>query len=198
MGRGSRGRGRALTVAYLVEADVRAAGRRVAFVLNKSAGQVIRESAAGRDHFDIFLSHSIVDEDIVLGVIEYLKQANLTTYVDWIVDPKLDRSRVDKATADALRRRMRQCDMLFYLWSKSAAASRWMPWELGYYDAYRGKIAVLPIVQGAGDSFVGTEFVGLYPVVQFSQIGSRQIVKVGSLEPKSWARGVLTAGENVT
>jgi len=179
-------------MAYLVESDVRAVGQRTATTMKKSASEAIREIAAGRDRFDVFLSHSIVDETLVLGIVEYLRQANLTAYVDWLVDPQLDRSKVNAASADILRKRMRQCDMMFYLWSKNAVESRWMPWELGYFDAHRGKIAVLPVVARPGDTYVGTEFVGLYPVVDVTTIGSKPLMKVGGQDPKSWSGTVRT------
>lgn len=191
--RGCRGKSRrSLKMPYLVESDVRATGQRTAAAMRKTASDTIREFASGRNHFDVFLSHSIADETLVLGIVEYLRQANLTVYVDWIVDPKLDRTKVNAASADVLRKRMRQCDMLFYLWSKNAGESRWMPWELGYFDAYRGKIAVLPVVSRPGDIYVGTEFVGLYPVVDVTGIGSQRILKVDGQEPKSWSGGLRT------
>jgi hypothetical protein len=42
-----------------------------------------------------------------------------------------------------------------------------MPWELGYFDGFKGKVAILPVVEGNvnTDAFTGQEYLGLYPYV---------------------------------
>lgn len=49
-----------------------------------------------------------------------------------------------------------------------------MPWELGYFDGFNGAVAVLPITLTAQQSFLGQEYVNLYPWVD------EGIVKLGS------------------
>lgn len=44
--------------------------------------------------FDIFLSHSIRDSELVLGVKVVLEDAGKSVYIDWIEDPALDRAQV--------------------------------------------------------------------------------------------------------
>ena len=39
-----------------------------------------------------------------------------------------------------------------------------MPWELGYFDGIRGKVAVCPITYSS--SFEGREYLGLYPIME--------------------------------
>jgi hypothetical protein len=42
-----------------------------------------------------------------------------------------------------------------------------MPWELGYFDGLRGeRIAVMPLVEAADESFRGQEYLGLYSLVE--------------------------------
>jgi hypothetical protein len=119
-----------------------------------------------RSHFDIFLSHSFRDAELILGVKLLLEAAGKTVYVDWIVDQKMDRSQVSAATADKLRGRMRQYDALFYIYTQHSRASRWMPWELGYFDGYNGNVAILPIVPDHGSlDFDSEEYLQLYPKV---------------------------------
>lgn len=136
--------------------------------LTKSAGTILAESArqyrAGA-RYDVFLSHSFADAKVVLGLKTVLDALGLRVYVDWIDDPQLDRSKVTRATAAALRERMRSCSALLYAFSPNAANSKWMPWELGYFDAYRGRVAVVPVVETPVTTFVGHEYVGLYPYV---------------------------------
>lgn len=135
----------------------------------KSADTILREAAATADKsFDVFLSHSVKDAEVVLGVVAALTQQGLKVYVDWIVDPLTDRSRVTPDTAEQLRQRMRQSASLVYAHSNQSGSSKWMPWELGYFDGFRSAVAVLPIAQTTQESFVGQEYLGLYPYIDAS------------------------------
>jgi hypothetical protein len=118
--------------------------------------------------FDVFLSHSMQDAEAVLGIKSILEGQSLTVYVDWIVDRQLDRSKVNGKTADILRKRMEQCRRLIYVASAKATVSKWMPWELGFFDGKKGEdaVAILPLVERQGDSFLGQEYLELYAVVQ--------------------------------
>lgn len=49
-----------------------------------------------------------------------------------------------------------------------------MPWELGFFDALKGKVAVLPIAQNNETSFRGTEYLGLYYYVRIDTIRGTQ------------------------
>jgi hypothetical protein len=113
--------------------------------------------------YDVFLSHSIRDEVLVLGLKRELERVNLTVYVDWIEDPNLDREKVSPMTAEKLRERMRSCRSLVYATSRNASSSKWMPWELGYFDGHQGqsKVAICPIETGNG-SIQGQEYLGIY------------------------------------
>lgn len=119
--------------------------------------------------FDVFLSHSVRDARIILGLKNMLEQSGLRVYVDWIEDPQLDRSNVSPATADRLRQQMRKSRSLIYATSRSARESKWMPWELGYFDGLQDgeRISILPIDTASGDgAFAGQEYLGLYKVIQ--------------------------------
>lgn len=132
----------------------------------KSADSILREAAStSATSFDVFLSHSFNDAELILGIARALNQHGLRVYVDWIVDAQMDRSRVTPATAERLRQRMRQSASLVYAHSVQSGASKWMPWELGYFDGFRSAVAILPVVQADEQSFVGQEYLGLYPYV---------------------------------
>ncbi|WP_228136599.1 hypothetical protein [Acinetobacter pittii] len=91
----------------------------------------------------------------------------MKVYVDWIDDRHLDRSKVTSKTADTLRVRMRQSKSLLYIATDNSSQSKWMPWELGYFDGYSsGKVAILPILNHQYESFSGQEYLGIYPLVQ--------------------------------
>jgi hypothetical protein len=136
----------------------------------KSADTILREAATTAEtNFDVFLSHSVKDADVILGIVAALKQQGLKVYVDWIVDPQMDRSRVTPETAERLRQRMRQsASLIIYAHSNQSGSSKWMPWELGYFDGFRSAVAVLPIAQTTQESFAGQEYLGLYPYIDGS------------------------------
>jgi hypothetical protein len=128
----------------------------------------LAHSATVPSRIDFFLSHSKIDERLVLAVRNRLIRHGYRVYVDWIDDPQLDRSAVSKATANTLRNRMDRSDGLLYLATQSSAKSTWMPWELGYFDGAKGsdRVGILPIFGNAGGAFDGNEYLNLYPNFQ--------------------------------
>lgn len=132
-----------------------------------------------KDRHDVFLSHSLRDAELVLGVKRILEKAGKSVYVDWIEDPALDRSSVSAATAQTLRERMRKSDTCLYLHSRHSGSSRWMPWELGYFDGMNGNVAVLPLIPPTGDlDFSGQEYLELYPKIDFTDLETRPNIYV--------------------
>jgi len=102
--------------------------------------------------FDIFLSHSYLDKQTVFGVYKDFESLGYNTYVDWIVDPSLDRTKITKATAQKLRLRMKQSKCLIYATSSNILSSKWMPWELGFMDGLKkSKVAVFPLLEDSED-----------------------------------------------
>ena len=132
-------------------------------------------------YFDVFMSHSGQDARLnpanIIRIRDWLERTyKLSVYVDWIVDPLLDRTKVSAATAATLRRRMMQSDCLFYVTSQHYQSSVWMHWELGFKDGHLnrhkqiGRCAVLPVVEEASktSTYKGTEYLELYPYVEKS------------------------------
>jgi hypothetical protein len=116
--------------------------------------------------FDIFLSHSYSDANVILGLKIEVERMGYSVYVDWVEDEQLERSDVNKHTADLLRKRMRQCRCLFFVTSTGSGFSKWMPWECGYFDGIKGRVAMCPISEQPGvDEFKGQEYLDLYPYV---------------------------------
>lgn len=112
-------------MSYVTESEVRAAAARAKAATFKSAGILLRESRdTYQSSFDVFLSHSFMDQELVLGAKQLLEEKGLSVYVDWIDDPLLDRTAVTRATAEKIRGRMRQCRTLLYLHSANATKSK--------------------------------------------------------------------------
>lgn len=116
--------------------------------------------------FDIFLSHSYKDKPYILGLYMDLTAKGFTVYVDWIIDPHLQRDNVTKETVNKIRGRMKQSRSLIYATSENASRSKWMPWELGFMDGDKGRCAILPITDHKDDHFRGQEFLSVYPVIK--------------------------------
>lgn len=138
-----------------------------AYVLTESM-----ESSRSYDSYDVFLSHSMSDAQIVLGIKTILEsQYGLNVYVDWIEDKQLNRESVTAKTAETLRKRMQQSTTLLYLTTDNSSKSKWMPWELGYFDGHKpSKVAIFPVLNSAYDDFSGQEYLGLYPVIRKENI----------------------------
>lgn len=169
-------------MALLNEEFLRSRGAREARLERKSAQTILRErqQLSGRQ-YDIFLSHSFHDAELVLGIKLFLEDLGLSVYVDWVDDPHLNRNEINRETADTLRRRMQACRSLLYAASDNATNSRWMPWELGYFDGLKqGKVAILPISKNASNSnYTGQEYLNLYPRFEVEQVpeGARLVRK---------------------
>lgn len=119
-------------------------------------------------NFDIFLCHSYLDKEEVDGLYRELTNMGFTVYVDWIIDPHLDRDHVTRETAEHVRNRLRSSKTLLLAISANAALSRWVPWELGYIDGKTTQCALLPVAQGNAvrTSFTRTEYLTLYPYIE--------------------------------
>lgn len=138
-------------------------------ILNESLNQQKTFSPSTKT-YDIFLSHSSSDASLVTGLKLELEDLGYSVYIDWIEDPLLNRANVTKETALVLQARMKQCKSLVYAFSENASNSKWMPWELGYFDGIKGTVAVLPISKTSKSSFQGSEYLGIYFYIQIDTI----------------------------
>lgn len=134
-------------------------------ISNFSENRILKNSiATDSELFDIFLSHSYDDKKYIYELYNILESYGYKVYVDWLIDKGLDRNHVTKETAEKLRLRMNQCKCFLYATSKNASSSKWMPWELGYFDGFKkGNVAIIPIADNNYYSFDGQEYLKLYP-----------------------------------
>lgn len=131
-----------------------------------SAPEVLNESFNINKTYDIFLSHSYIDKEKIASVKYYLELLGLSVYIDWIDDKQLVRNMVTKETANRIKTRMKKCKSLIYVFSDNSNLSKWMPWELGYFDGIKGRIAVLPIARFSNNNvYKGTEYLSIYPYI---------------------------------
>lgn len=124
--------------------------------------------------YDLFISHSYLDRDLIINLVELFNELGYCVYVDWINDPELDRSKVNKKTAELLRSRMDVSKGLAYIATNNIPNSKWCPWELGYADGKKGgKCAILPIMKTKSDCFKGQEYLELYPYISYIRYADR-------------------------
>lgn len=121
------------------------------------------------EKWDIFLSHSKKDEELLIGAAEFLRSKGFTVYVDWVYDIQLNRSDVNIDTALKLQERMQNCKMMIYLHTVNSGNSKWCPWELGYFDGcHNGNVFRMPLTDDEGN--VGNqEYLALYPYVDLNR-----------------------------
>ena len=115
--------------------------------------------------YDIFLSHSSEDGGLVERTRFELSKLGYSVFLDSEALPKVRPEAVTKDTAQALRDAMQECASLLYLISEKSAASRWMPWELGFFDGFSGRVFVYPSDANAARHARGREYLKIYPVV---------------------------------
>jgi hypothetical protein len=121
--------------------------------------------SAGKRSFDIFLSHSYSDKELILGIKTCLENYSYSVYVDWIEDYSMDRTNVTKTNVFWIKERMKTSRCLLYATSSNSSLSKWMPWELGFMDGFKDKVAIFPISQTHQVSYKGNEYLGIYPYI---------------------------------
>ena len=130
--------------------------------LNEQAS--LRRSAASRIlSGSTFLSHSSKDEDLVVGATRVLEGHGGKVYIDE-VDPNMP-PYTTAHTAEVLKGRIKQSKRFVLLASANSKDSRWVPWELGIADGYRGidSIALFPATEGSNEKgWASWEYLGLY------------------------------------
>lgn len=175
---------------YYTKAEARAyASSTLRKSVAQESHQILKEdvrAATNTDSFDVFLSHASKDAELILGVKKLLEGFGAKVYVDWVDDAQLDRTKVSKENAQVLRHRMRQSKSLVWVATEAAGNSKWMPWELGYFDGFRpNQVAVLPLVDNATETFKGQEYLALYPVIRKNTYSNgREDVFVEDLDNK--------------
>ncbi len=118
-----------------------------------------------QDDFDIFISHSSLDQKCTLALIELLEKDGIKAYVDFIQDTSMSPNNVTIETAKKIRSRINQCKSLAYLSTSNTTNSKWCPWELGLSDGLtKGKCAILPVMNS---KFKGQEYLGIYPFISY-------------------------------
>lgn len=130
---------------------------------------------ASYQSFDVFLSHSSKDKDILTSVINFFSQYGVNVYIDK-ADEELPRY-TSPETGDMLKHRIQECKKFIVLVTENSKESKWIPWELGIADEKKKikNVALLPTVQtGTYPSWPEQEYLGLYPRIVYSNFKGQQ------------------------
>ncbi|BDE82492.1 TIR domain-containing protein [Porphyromonas somerae] len=93
--------------------------------------------------YDLFLSHSSLDSELLLKLKSILNHSNVNVYIDWVSDRNaLKRELTNENVPKAIKERLKSSKALLYVHTEASQNSKWMPWELGFFHALRGKICV--------------------------------------------------------
>lgn len=126
----------------------------------------------------VFLSHSHLDNALVLSAVALLKSHGSDVFVDWMDDGMPDVT--SGLTATIIRQKIQAASRLVLLASPSALASRWVPWGLGYADANKGlrQVAILPVRED-WTTYPGSEYLQIYPSIQTNESGDHVVAFPG-------------------
>ena len=111
--------------------------------------------------YDLFLSHSSFDSELLLSLKSVLNHSNVNVYVDWISDSNaLKRELTNVNTANAIIERLKSSKALLYIHTQASQNSKWTPWELGFFHALKGKICIYN-----PDNIEKAPYLDIYPIV---------------------------------
>ena len=119
--------------------------------------------------YDLFISHSYMDRELVKVLYEKFEEAGYKLYIDWKEKTLQNRENVSAETASQLKIRMNNCMGLSYIATSNIVNSKWCPWELGYADGKKNKAAILPITKDKVYEYKGLEYLGIYPYIDYEK-----------------------------
>lgn len=115
--------------------------------------------------FDIFISHAILNADLVEDLVDQLNALGLVAFADWKNDRQdLNRAKSSVYTKEVLELRMKQSKVLILLRTKDSDLSSWVSWELEYFTALKKKVAILNV---SNDYLITTNFMSTFPEAKF-------------------------------
>ena len=112
----------------------------------------------------VFLSHKHDEQEILQGVVAFLKEEGVDVYVDWM-DTSMP-AYTNAETAHSLKEKIRVADKFILVATPSAINSKWCNWELGDAAKYKEHIALLPINK-TNETFRGAEYLAIYPYIDY-------------------------------
>ena len=147
---------------------------------------ITKSPIEGMKQYNVFLSHSSKDREMVLDLVSRLNALDYVVYVDWVSDREdMDRNKANTDTAKVLLERMKQSNALMVIQTSNASVSPWVAWEIGFYLSTGKKICVYD----AGIPPVyNPEFMRMHPKVRDSEDNFVVEVNGQNLPIRDWLR----------
>lgn len=126
--------------------------------------QILEKASFLDKEKQVFLSYSSLDKDHIVGTIKFFEQFKANVYVD--KDDVRLTFPPSHETAKILKNTINSCPRFVLLVSPNSKNSKWIPWELGLADGFKGTsyIGLLPISDTPiEEDWVKQEYLGLYP-----------------------------------
>ncbi len=152
-------------MAYLTEAMLKSASQ------DRAIEQKFQESVASKEIAKtVFLSHSHLDKDLVLGLQRYLAKSGHKIYIDW-QDTSMPRI-TNKETAIKIKDNIKKNEYFLMLATINSLKSRWVPWEVGVADSIKvyDKLLIIPVIIN-DERFEGSEYLAVYKRLEFDDKG---------------------------
>ncbi len=115
-----------------------------------------------RSHYDFFVSHSSADSNIAYGLYRELVKKDFVVFMDSINEKDTNIEQI----ASNLKNAMNKSIYVLYLHSHNAQKSKWTPWEIGYFDARKGKdkVFIMPVLDDNKSiaTYEGQEYLKMY------------------------------------
>lgn len=140
--------------------------------------------------YDLFLSHSSTNKDLLLGVKTMLNSLNFNVYIDWINDKEsLKRTLTNADTAHVIIERLKACDALMFVYTEDSLKSLWTPWEIGYFHSLKGKICVY--YPDEIDENMIPAYINIYPKVFFKEYEILVKMDGGTIPIRNWINQLI-------
>jgi hypothetical protein len=93
-------------------------------------------------YVDAFISHQQRDKAKAIALKDKIKGLGFSCFID-ADDPELSQKKErtvaeQRALAERIRGKLRNCRCIIYAYTAQSLESRWMPWELGFFDGRWG------------------------------------------------------------
>ena len=121
------------------------------------------KSVESKKKYDIFISHSYLDKNLVKSTKNALNLQNLSCYYDWTSDQDfLKRTLISDYTKEVLKKRIEQSEVFLLLLTHNVIAedkiiSEWVEMEIEYAKTVGKKICCLNFTD-LGHQFINIEF----------------------------------------
>ena len=124
--------------------------------------------------YDVFISHSYLDKDLINALYYKFEQCGYTVYIDWKDEKLKDRNKITKDVANKLKENMNNSKGLLFVATDNSSESKWCPWELGYVDGLKNRTAILPILEKKTSEYKGQEYLGIYPYITYAKVKDKE------------------------